>query len=268
MKNLEAESLNRDSLIGPDEVREGFTIRLQPGKVARGLTIIVSILATVGTVANYVIYHVATDPDAKLARLMQRFDLGHEPSVPALYSSLALMGSAALLAIIGFGKRRQQARYAKHWLALSLIFVGLSIDECVMIHEMIDNYTANFIERSGALHFVWVIPGGLFVLFTGLAYLGFLRHLEARTRWLFIQAGALFVFGAIGMEMVAGVIAESSGLESLHHTFSQAVEETCEMLGVVLFIYALLDYLDRNVAGIHLRMSTVASGSTVHSGQH
>ena len=53
-------------------------------------------------------------------------------------------------------------------------------------------------------------------------------------RWLFLSAGALFVGGAIGMEMLAGVIFDAAGsyeagLGSLARSFAQAVEEMLEM---------------------------------------
>ena len=59
---------------------------------------------------------------------------------------------------------------------------------------------------------------------------------------LFVAAGALFVGGAVGVEMIQSFI-------SFHEigggamAFSLLIEESLEMFGVVLFIYALTSYM-------------------------
>jgi hypothetical protein len=243
-----------------------LSLTIRPATIARGLTCLVILIAAIGATANYVIYNVAPDPEHSLARVMRRLDLGHEPSIPALYSSLAMMASAALLAVIAIAAWRSGANYRRHWIGLSILFVLLAIDESVMIHEMVDTVMHQAFGLGGALFFAWVIPGMMFVAIIGVIYLKFLRHLDSLTRWRFIGAAALFVFGAVGMEMVAGMIADSSlGLQSLAHTISQTIEETCEMLGIVLFIYALLDYINMNISTIRIGFSAPCAVTEVAS---
>jgi len=231
-------------------------LELKPATVARILTLVVMLLVIVGTIANYLIYNVAPDPEHPLARVLRRFDLGHEPSIPALYSSLALMVSAVLLAVIAISVRRSAREFFYHWLGLSVVFAILAVDETVMVHEMVDTALHQAFGLGGPLFFAWVIPGALFAIGFAIVYIKFLVHLDRLTRWRFIAAGGLFVAGAVGMEMVAGMIADSDlGLESPAHTISQAIEECCEMLGIVLFIYALLDYINMHVGTIRISVS-------------
>ena len=241
---------------GAVEQESEIQFEIRPMLVARCLAAFVILLTAVGAAANFVIYNVASHPEDDLARVMRRFDLGHEPSIPALYSSLALMASAVLLGLIAVARQRQHARYVKHWFGLAFLFVAFSIDECVMFHEMVDTGLSRLLDSHGFLHFAWVIPGSLLAAAVGVTYIGFLAHLDKVTRWLFIGSGALFVFGAIGMEMVAGVIAETHGLDSIQHTISQTIEEGCEMLAVVLFVYALLRYLEHHFHGIQFRVKS------------
>ena len=62
---------------------------------------------------------------------------------------------------------------------------------------------------------------------------------------LFIVSGAIFVFGAIGFEMLASrqfsIHGDISGdlMYAVFYTF----EEFLEMLGIVVFIYTLLSYI-------------------------
>jgi hypothetical protein len=147
------------------------------------------------------------------------------------------------------------------------VFIGLAIDEAVQFHEMIDAAIKNVIETSGFLFLPWVVVGGAFVAVFAFFFIPFVARKSQRTLWLFIFSGTVFVFGAIGMEIVAAIIFENAGSEELGkqtiaHTVSQAIEELCEMLGVVLFIYALLDYLASKFATIEIQFCPTENNST------
>ena len=241
-----------------DHPQTSTTINFTPRRIAIFFLIIVAIIVVIGTIANYCIYHVASDPDSNGAKVLRRFDLGHEPSIPNMYSSFALLLSAGLLALIGRLEQRQQQQGWMYWYGMAIVFVGLSIDEAVLFHEMANTAIKNVIETSGVLFLPWVIAGGIFALAFAILFIPFVAKKSKRTLWLFLIAGGLFVFGAIGMEMVASLIFEQSGSEEagvqqVSHTLSQAIEELCEMLGIVLFIYALLDYLASNFSSLEIR---------------
>jgi hypothetical protein len=63
---------------------------------------------------------------------------------------------------------------------------------------------------GGAIAFFWVVPGTAFVFIVLLAYLRFLAHLPQTTRRLFLLAGALFVLGSLGLEMLTAQVVSSS----------------------------------------------------------
>jgi hypothetical protein len=88
----------------------------------------------------------------------------------------------------------------------------------------------------------------LAVSLLGLWYLKFLSHLPLKTCCLFIVAGGIYIFGAAGMEIISGhyLNAHQATLvngEDFFYKMLDTVEETLEMLGIVLFLYAQLDYL-------------------------
>ena len=240
----------------PDGIRPGvfrtpteLRVAINPAVIARALRLVVMLLAIVGTLVRVAIYQIAPDfgQDGATAppvtKLLSRFDLGLEPSLPAWYSSMALVFAGSLLLLISIGMYQQRSRFRLHWLLLSLVFFGLAIDEVVMFHEMLDTVLRQKLETTGLLYFAWVIPGTLFVVTLATLYSRFLIALDSRTRWLFIGSAVLFVGGAIGMELFEGVVVEQNGVATHRMTALQTIEETCEMLGVVLFIYALLDYI-------------------------
>jgi hypothetical protein len=179
------------------------------------------------------------------------FDVNREKSFPNLYSAYALLLCALLLGTISLAKRTSGDRYVAHWALLGAVFLYLSVDEGLVIHEKLISPLQSALDTGGFLRHAWVIPGAVAVLVLGLAYLRFVLDLPAGIRNLFVVAGALYVGGALGMEMVGGyylsVFGDTLGQELVTNT-----EEAFEMLGVVVFVYALLLYLDLRAEKIEL----------------
>jgi hypothetical protein len=139
---------------------------------------------------------------SSLTKFLLKFDVGGEQTVGSWLSTVLLLLCALVLLQIGAAQRHRGAPYARHWLGLGIIFCGLSIDEAVSIHEMTIRPVHNLLGTSGVFLYAWVIPAIAFVAAVGVAYLGFLRHLEPAFRLRFVLAGALFVGGAVGFEML------------------------------------------------------------------
>jgi hypothetical protein len=238
-----------------DQRSDSPHVTLKLRKICLWMGIVIAVLLVLGTAANIVSNQVAKSPDDKLARLMNRFDLAFEPSLPNWYSSCALLFSALLIALNAAQAWVSGDRWTRHWVGLSLLFVALSIDEGVRFHEMLHIVMIQFVEPAGLLFFPWVIPALLFVAVVGMIYLPFVWSLPPRTRNLILVAGFVFVAGAVGMDMIGGLIVEQYGMESIGHSFAQLFEEMGEMAGVAIFIYALLDRLRARVGTLRLQLS-------------
>jgi hypothetical protein len=183
------------------------------------------------------------------------FDLDGEGGVPAWFSSMLMLACAAVLAVVG--RARAGDPYRRHWLVLAAIFVYLSVDETIALHERLIAPLRTLAGADGMLHYTWVVVGGPVVLVVGVAYLGYLRALPASTRRRFVVAGALYVAGALGMEMLGGYLRARHG-EAYHATVLKVVvtllEETMEMAGLILFLSALLTHLRTHVGPLALRV--------------
>jgi hypothetical protein len=89
----------------------------------------------------------------------------------------------------------------------------------------------------------------------GLVYVPFLKRLPKQTRNLFMAAGVIYVGGAVGCEMIGALIVERSGLWSPAFALEVLVEETLEMSGIALFIYAITSYIQSEFPGMSVRAS-------------
>jgi len=162
------------------------------------------------------------------------FDLDEEQSFGTWFSSLILLFAAIILLVHAQNVRRRKQSMALAWWFLGAGFCLLSIDEIVGMHESLNTAT----EIS------WAIPGAIAAALIGLIYIPFLLHLPGTTMWLFIVSGALYLGGAIGVELLTESFAEEDLLDTLGYNLTTLVEEGMEMSGVVLFIRTLLQHIN------------------------
>jgi len=161
---------------------------------------------------------------------------------------------AMVLFYIATVKRHGSEPYAMHWLGLSVVFLGLSMDEAVGFHEMTIMPLRELLGTGGAFLYAWVIPALLFVGTLGIVYLGFLWHLEPAFRLRVILAGGLFVGGAVGFEMLEGTLAAFYQQHRLVHEAAVHLEDTLEFAGVLLFLHSLLVYARNRSRELQLRL--------------
>jgi hypothetical protein len=189
-----------------------------------------------------------------LLGLVPLFYVGAEANIPTWFSSVMLLLSSILLAMIAFAKKCDRDRYLFHWIVLSLIFLCLSMDEVAQIHERL-SLLSDYIVAPGTSSFFrhsWVISGAAFVIIFVLMYIRFLFNLPIRIRYLFLTAGTLLAGGAIGLEMIYGYWREAYGYGGIGLQMIVALEEFLEMLGAVIFIYALMSYMSSHVKEVHV----------------
>jgi hypothetical protein len=224
-----------------------MTLTLASSKrIAQALcAVVVSLvgLSLAGQISKYLLGH------PWLCGFVPAFYVDGESNVPTWYSSIALAMAGGLLTLVACAKFAERDRFRAHWLALALIFFALSADEVAMLHEYPIDPLRRTLDAGGALYYPWVLPGMAFVIAVGIGFARFLLHLPHETRRGMVLAGAIFVGGAIGVEMVSGVVADRMGEENFAYALVITLEEACEMLGVVLLIYTLARYIEQQLGG-------------------
>ena len=203
----------------------------------------ITVLAICSTVAKFVMLAFPAEQYGALNELCKRLYFDFENNIPAWFSTLGLVVSASLFGFIAYCHSVWKKVGFWHWLGLSVLFVGLAIDEATFIHEILIVSLRNKLNLSGIFYFAWVIPGAVFVATVVAIYLPFVWKLPQATRNGLIIAGACFVGGALGMELLGGMIAESQGFDAMSYLIVMTIEESLEMIGVMTLIYVLLRYI-------------------------
>jgi len=177
----------------------------------------------------------------------QLFDVDEEDSFPTWYSSAALLLTAVTLWINARQQRALGSPLRWHWSGLAAGFLLLSIDEIAGIHETMNS----LIDGS------WAVPGAVLAALIGALYLMFLARIDRKTAIQFVIGGAIFVGGAVGVELYTEPYLENDQLNTLAYNLWTAVEEGMEMAGVLVFLGALLRSMKADAAvrslGIELR---------------
>jgi hypothetical protein len=214
-----------------------YQITISPKAVFKYLTIIVIILTLASIpiqIGKYIF-----DYRAAWTRM---FNLDREMNLPTWYSALMLAFSALLFRIISINKNNEKERYFRHWNFLSILFLFLAFDELFQIHEI---FIIKDISRMlpGFFYSVWVIPYGIALIIFAQKYWRFTRDLPHKTRFNFIIAAILYIGGALGMEIVGSYWTDLEGQQNLVYALMATLEEVMEMMGVIVLIYGLLNYI-------------------------
>lgn len=228
-------------------------ILLKPGKITLLFSLAVLFLTLANVAGLALKFHFG---HGSVYGLVPLFDVNREANIPSTYSFLSLLFCSALLAIISSAKREAGASYARHWLALAVIFFFLSIDEAAEIHEQLSRPVKEILSTSGPYYVAWVIPYVVVLLFLIFLYLRFFASLPARTRWSFVIAGLLFLSGAVGVEILEPQLTKAGSKETFVFAALSSIEELLEMAGVVVFIHALASYIDSEFKQVLIRITS------------
>ncbi len=213
------------------------------------------------------------------------FDLDLEANMPTFYNCFLFFVGAALFYACG---RFESGKHRRGWTVMACVFLFLGVDEGSQIHEKFMFFTLRLLHNGqqtgdfGWLYYAWVIPYGIAAFILLLVLSRWLLALDRGFRTDLLASGAIYVFGAVFMEMYSGKVA--AGLDASlmipeqmqwvpceiyePHTCHQYVnlpyiaaytaEETCEMLGLILCAYFLMKALERKHATIEVTLAPSA----------
>lgn len=196
----------------------------------RNVVVLVSIAAVLCAIslAGQIAHHVWD------VGIIEMFDVDEEANVPTWYS-------AALLAVAGglawlMGQNADTDR--RYWYALAALLCAFSLDEVAGFHEHANSLRLGGV--FGSLAYAWVVPAVAFVALVGVVFVSFLWRMDPRLRAGVMAAGVVYVGGALGLEFVeASLLIQPGNIQTLAKEVAATAQELLEMLGAILFIWAL-----------------------------
>lgn len=219
------------------------------------------LLSMGGQFATFMLGHVF------LTEIAPLFYVDTEHNIPTYFSVWLILLSSFLLGVIATLKSKQNVPHVSKWAILSFGFFIMALDEAFQFHERLNIPVGRLLGDGslGVFYFPWTIPGIALVFVLGVYFLKFLFDLPAATRNRFILAAVLYVGGAIGVELIGSRHAELHGYENWAYSMIATLEESLEMGGLIVFIWALLNYCAENYKNVHFILLHSWRGNTVLS---
>lgn len=164
------------------------------------------------------------------------------------YQSSSLLFCAILLTIPAFKLEKVRRNDVHFWKILAWIFLYLSIEEAVNINNQIVFLVDYALNLHSYLYSNWLLTLLILVCLLFSVPLEALFRLPFKIIRLFICAGVIYVFGAVVLDMFGPTYFDLhnnqlTGLQKYVDSMFITTEESFEMIGVAIFIYALLTYL-------------------------
>jgi hypothetical protein len=178
---------------------------------------------------------------------LRQFDLDAENNVPSWWSSSLMLASAMVLFLFAKADDNRGLFHSKICLPLAVVFLLLSIDESASFHEALMNPLRTVLGAGGIFYYAWVVPAFLCLALFGLLILRSFLQLPGNVKFAFALAGTIYVSGALGMELFGGWLDYSGLRMETIYSLSIIVEETLEIIGLTLFLLALIRLAERHV---------------------
>lgn len=208
--------------------------------VTRILIVVAAILVIISLTTQVMARQLDMDPNRFT---LSFFNLDVERNVPTTFQALLLFGNAMLFAGIALLKWSTSNRWRWHWAILSAIFVLLTWDEIIEVHEHLIHIMRPF-GLSGIFYFAWIIPAAVAVAILGVAYLRFVLAMSNPPRNRIIIAGVIYLTAIFPFEAIGGWYFERMGEQvNIQYVLLTTVEETLEMVALIVLLHALARYL-------------------------
>jgi hypothetical protein len=173
-------------------------------------------------------------------QLLVHLSLSYEGNVPTWFSASLLLGCAIAAGAIAHDIPPGE-RGRRHWWGIAIALGYVSMDEAAEIHE----HLGGLIGTHGIFYFDWVIPATGVLVVLAIVYWPFLWSLPRATRNRLLVAAAIYIGGAVGLELPLGWWYERHGNEGLTYALIDWVEETLEMCGATVALLALVAHRQR-----------------------
>ncbi len=166
------------------------------------------------------------------------WDLDFERGVGTYLSTLLLFALAwAAISVRLLGRAATEAD-RRGWTALAALFLYLSMDECIGVHDEISDWATGLFQGSQAFHWMheWLWFYAPFIaLAAGYLLVFFWRATSGRAR-LWVLAGLFLWFAAIAFEA-------TNRADYIPWKLSVGLEEAAEMLGTTLLLIGIARHL-------------------------
>lgn len=247
----------KDTLLRPVRVasrhsHDTFAIRL--------LWVLIGALVTL-TVLHLLLQHLNLNifyqHNGQVYELSNRFDFDDESSVPTWFSHLLFLGIG--VSALSAAWLHKSGALRRLWLLVGVAGLAAAIDEIATLHEFVlqSLHIMYYQDASPtATQNAWAIVAPFVLAAFGWVAWRMWRLLPRRTFILLVISGVIFLFGAMGIDLLTSISARET---FWHQGLYVAAEESMELLGCILALSTIVDYIERR-SGPNIREALYTLG--------
>jgi hypothetical protein len=206
------------------------------------LTAVVIVVVSVHVILQYLNFVVYYQQVGQVYELSNRFDLDDESSVPTWLSQLLFLLIGVLAGLAAYLQTNKSTR--RLWGVIAILGLVFSLDEISGLHERaLQSLHVLFFQNappSGFSNAWWLVLPFLLIIGGWLAW-RMMRLLPRRTTLLIMAGGITFLAGSLAVDLLTSI---GSRETFLNQGILVAAEEGFELLGSVIIVYAIADYLE------------------------
>jgi hypothetical protein len=186
--------------------------------------------------------------------VLREFDLNNEGNLASWFESFLLLVAALLAFALTLVARAQLSPHARRWGVVAALLMLMTVDEAAQLHDMAAVPVRNALDLDGAFYFAWVIPAVIVAGIAAVYLLPLLLSLPVVEQVRLVIAAAVYFGGAVGVEMLSGIVVENGGRHTTPYHVVTTLEEVTELAGSLLVIAALLAILERTRPTVLVRV--------------
>ena len=226
-------------------------VSITPVKFAKLLTIITVTFVALGIITqilNWVVFN--GEPAIGLREIFRQFDPNFRTNLPTTFKVVLWLLGAVFPFLIASAKRKS-GEPSLYWYGLSLAFLYLAFDEGATIHQSAISLQ-KVLHTDGFFKYAWVIPALILVAIFAVVYAKFWWRLPSNIRTLVFVAAVMIVGGTAGGDILQGWISKTfnQGDNSFSIEITEALCGLVDMLGRIIFIYAMTIYIQTYMRGL------------------
>ena len=239
-----------------------LSIHLNYSRIVKYLIIAFCVLLIFHLTVTWFVY--TFDVSNKLLiRFFRLFNFDTEQNIPTFFNSILFIIAAILFFING---NISQKRIRRIWYMLGIVFIYFSVDEICSLHELLIKLPGYFnFKNTGILYYFWIVPYGIASIVLFFFLIPLIKNIPPKVRALFITSAIIYISGAIGIESISGIEYEKNQNSFLFQTLV-TIEESFEMLGLILAIHAGFLNLNKSIKSIKISFSKQALSEKGKSG--
>lgn len=130
----------------------------------------------------------------------------------------------------------------------------MSMDEILMLHEQLSAPIRTLLHTQGFFYFAWLIPAAIIIIVFLIINLNLFFSLPPKFQKGFFIAASIYFFGAFLMEMIGGKFLSFYGQNNFGYALVTTVEESFELLGLIILLNSLLNYCKDELPNLSLKL--------------